>query len=171
MLRLLRTFFDIALWRKGPQDLPPSASLALLVLAVYVGVEFAGVQLFDLSLRTTVVFIGVNVLMLCAWLWLVLAFFGRSQRFVQTITATLGVGVIVLLLDIAIRGAQLAFGFGDALANNWLFARFVIIALVMGRIFMQALDGGLITGMALTVAIVYSTEAVTQLTLDSLKSS
>jgi hypothetical protein len=44
----------------------------------------------------------------------------------------------------------------------------VIIALVMGRILMHALDRGLMTGIALTVAIVYSTEAVAQFMLDTL---
>lgn len=169
MLRLLQTFFDIALWRKGPQDLPASHALAGLVLAIYVAIEFVGVRLFNLSPGAAVVFICVDVLMLAAWLWLVLAFFGRRQRFIQTITAALGVGVLILLLDIAMRGAQLAFGFGDAIAGNWLFLRFLIIALVMGRIFMHALDRGLVTGIALTVAIVYSTEAVAQMTLNGLK--
>ena len=52
-------------------------------------------------------------------------------------------GVLILLLDIAMRALQLAFGLGDASRDNWLFARFLIIALVMGRIFMHALDRGL----------------------------
>src|SRR5690606_22112814 len=108
---------------------------------------------------------------LSGWLWLVLAFFGRRQRFIQTITATLGVGTLILLLDIGMRGAQLAFAFGDELSGNWLLLRFMIIALVMGRIFMHALDRGLITGMALTVAIIYSTEAVAHLMLNSLRGS
>jgi hypothetical protein len=171
MSKLLQTFFDIALWRKGPQDLPASRLLALLVLIVYIGIEFVGVRLFNLSLRAAVVFICVDVLMLTTWLWVVLAFFGRRQRFMQTMTATLGVGILILLLDIAMRSIQLAFGVGDDAAGNWLFARFLIIALVMGRIFMHALDRGLITGIALTVAIVYSTDAVAQLMLDSLKGS
>lgn len=165
MLRLLQTFVDIALWRKGPQDLPASTALALMVLFTYVILEFIGVQLFDLSLRAAAVFICVDVLMISGWLWLVLSFFGRRQRFVQTITATLGVGVMILMLDIAIRTLQIGLGLGNDLANNWLLLRFLIIALVMGRIFMHALDRGLATGMALTVAIVYSTEAVAQMML------
>lgn len=169
MLKLLQTFVEIALWRKGPQDLPASGALAALVLAAYVAIEFIGVRLFNLSPGAAVVFICVDVLMLTAWLWLVLAFFGRRQRFIQTMTATLGVGVLILILDIAMRGAQLAFGFGEAVASNWLFVRFLLIALVMGRIFMHALDRGLVTGIALTVAIVYSTEAVAQIMLSSLK--
>ncbi|AMN46100.1 hypothetical protein ACG33_03040 [Steroidobacter denitrificans] len=165
MLRLLQTFVDIALWRKGPQDLPASTVLASMVLFMYVAIEFIGVQMFDLSLRAAVVFIGVDVLMISGWLWLVLAFFGRRQRFVQTITATLGVGVMILILDITVRALQIGLGLGNDLASNWLLLRFLIIALVMGRIFMHALDRGLMTGMALTVAIIYSTEAVAQIML------
>jgi hypothetical protein len=171
MLKLLRTFFEIAVWRKGPQDLPASRALACASLIAYIAIEFVGVQFFDLDLTAAVIFIGVDVLMLSAWLWLVLAFFGRRQRFVQTITATLGVGVLILLLDIFMRALQLRLGVGDAFSGNWLFIRFMIIALVMGRIFMHALDRGLVTGMALTVAIIYSTEAVAQFALDNFSRS
>jgi hypothetical protein len=114
---------------------------------------------------------GVTILMVTGWLWLVLVFFGRRRRFLQTITATLGVAVLIALLDIAMRSVQLALGLGASPSGNWLFARFLIIALVMGRIFMQALDRGLVTGVALTIAIIQSTQAVTLLMLDTLKGS
>lgn len=168
MSLLLKTFLEIAVWRKGPQDLPASYLLAWLVLTAFVAVELVGVRLYDMSFEAALVFISVDVLMLGGWLWVVLAFFGRRQRFVQTITAALGVYMLVLLLDIVMRIAQLRFGLGDELTGNWLFARFVIIALVLGRIFMHALDRSLLTGMALTVAIVYSTEAVARLMIDRL---
>lgn len=169
MLKLLQTFLDIALWRKGPQDLPASRFLMLCALATYVSTNFIQVQLFDLRLRTAVLIIAVDVVMLLAWLWVVLAFFGRSQRFVQTITAVVGVGTLLGCLDILVRAAQLAMGPADNLPDNWLLLRFLAIALIMGRIFMHALDRGLITGMALTVAIVYSTEAVAQLMITQLQ--
>jgi hypothetical protein len=168
MLRLLQTFLEIAFWRKGPQDVPASRTLAFLALVAYIAIEFMSVRLFDLDLRATLIIVGVDVFMLSAWLYAVLAFFGRRQRFVQTITATLGVGVLLLLLDILMRTMQLWLGQGESLGGNWLFVRFMIIALVMGRIFMHALDRGLITGMALTIAIIYSTEAVAQLMLERL---
>ncbi len=72
----------------------------------------------------------------------------------------------MLLLDVTVRSAQLGFGWSDELSMNWLKLRFLIMALVLGRIFMLALDRGLITGIALTVAIIYSTQAVVQLMLD-----
>jgi hypothetical protein len=166
MSRLLKTFLEIAVWRKGPQDLPASQPLAWLVLLAYLVIEFVGVRMFDLNLRAALVIIGVDVLMLSGWLWLVLTFFGRQQRFMQTLTATLGVGLLILLLDIAMRLLQLALGLGETQGSSWPLARFVIIALVMGRILMHALDRGLMTGIALTVAIVYSTEAVAQFMLE-----
>jgi len=166
ILRFLQSFLDIALWRKGPQDLPASALLATMVLGAYMATGFVRMRLFALDLQASLLFICVDALMLGGWLWLVLAFFGRRQRFVQTITATLGVGLLVLLLDVTFRAAQLAFNLSSALSMNWLMLRFLITALVLGRIFMLALDRGLITGMALTVAIIYSTQAVVQLMLD-----
>jgi hypothetical protein len=171
MLKFLQTFLEIAVWRKGPQDLPASRLLALLVLSAYVALSFLGVRLLDLDPRAAAVFVGVDVLMLSAWLWLVLTFFSRRQRFMQTITATLGVGALILVLDIVLRLLQLAFGWSDEVMMNLALLRLLLLALVLGRIFMHALDRGLMTGIGLTVAIIYSTEAVAQLTLDSLQGS
>jgi hypothetical protein len=166
ILRFLQSFLDIALWRKGPQDLPASSTLAILALIAYLATGFVRMRLFALDQSTALLFICVDVMMLGGWLWLVLAFFARRQRFVQTITALLGVGLLVLLLDVTIRSAQLTLGWSDEVSLNWLRMRFVVVALVLGRIFMLALDRGLITGIALTVAIIYSTQAVVQLMLD-----
>ncbi len=160
ILRFLQSFLDIALWRKGPQDLPASTALATLALIAYLSTGFLRMRLFTLDRPTALLFICIDALMLGAWLWLVLAFFGRRQRFVQTITATLGVGLLVMLLDVTIRSTQLALGWSDEVSTSWLRARFLLLALVLGRIFMLALDRGLITGIALTVAIFYSTYAV-----------
>ena len=164
ILRFLQSFLDIALWRKGPQDLPASSLLATLVLIAYMATGFVRMRLFALDPSTSLLFICVDALMLGAWLWLVLAFFRRRQRFVQTLTAALGVGLLVLLLDVTFRSLQLALGLGDSMSMTWLM--FLITALVLGRIFMLALDRGLITGMALTVAIIYSTKAVVLMMLD-----
>jgi hypothetical protein len=166
ILRFMQSFLDIALWRKGPQDLPASTLLATLVLVAYMTAGFVRMQLYALDLEASLLFICIDALMLGGWLWLVLAFFGRRQRFVQTITATLGVGLLVLMIDVTLRLLQLSLSLDESLTLNWLMLRFLITALVLGRIFMLALDRGLITGIALTVAIIYSTKAVVQLMLD-----
>ncbi len=165
MLRFLQTFLDIALWRKGPQDLPASRLLVLLVFIAYLLTGLVRMRLFQLGLGEALLFISIDALMLAGWLWLVLAFFGRRQRFEQTISATLGVGLLVLLGDITVRALQLLLGLSDAFAVNWLLLRFIITMLVLGRIFKLALDRGLVTGIALTIAITFSTKAVVQLML------
>ena len=166
ILRFLQNFLDIALWRKGPQDLPASALLATLVLFAYLATGFMRMRLYQLDLHESLVFISIDALMLGSWLWLVLAFFGRRQRFVQTLTALLGVGLLVLLFDVTFRLGQLALGLSDSLSLNWLMLRVPLTALVLGRIFMLALDRGLLTGIALTLAIFSSTKAVVHLMLD-----
>lgn len=168
MLKLLQTFIDIALWRKGPQDLPASRFLLMLVLGLYVGASF--MQFHNLRLRTALVIVCVDVVMMMLWLWLVLAFFGRSRRFIQTLTAMFGVGTLLAAIDITIAAIQFAAGIpGEEPSTAWLALRFLAISLIMGRIFMHALDRGLLTGMALTVAIVYSTGAVAQLIVTRLQ--
>jgi hypothetical protein len=66
---LLQTFLDIALWRKGPQDLPASRFLATTVLLVYVGTSFVQARLFHFKAGAAVLMIGIDVLMLAVWLW------------------------------------------------------------------------------------------------------
>jgi hypothetical protein len=170
MLKLLQTFLDIALWRKGPQDLPASRFLLTFVLAIYVLASFIQVQLLDLRLSTAFVIVGVDVVMMMLWLWLVLVFFGRRQRFIQTLTAMFGVGALLAAIDIVVAVVQIAAGQStDEPSTLWLSLRFFAIALIMGRIFMHALDRGLLTGMALTIAIVYSTGAVAQMIVTRLQ--
>jgi hypothetical protein len=166
MKPLLQTFIDIALWRKGPQDLPASRYLATMALAAYLGIGLIQARLFRFNLRDTVLILAIDVLMLTGWLWGVLAFFGRRQRFMQTATAVLGVGALMGSLDILMRGVQIATGATEILPLEWSLLRFIAIALIFGRIFMHALDRGLLTGMALTVAIVYSTQEVARIMLE-----
>jgi hypothetical protein len=170
MLKLLQTFVEIALWRKGPQDLPASQFLAALVLAVYVAASFVQVQLLGLRLSTVAVVVAVDVTMMVLWPWIVLTFFDRSQRFLQTLTAMLGVGVLLGMVDIAVRVLQiLTVGPAEDPYALWMVIRFLAMALMLGRIFMHALDRGLLTGMALTVAIVYSAGAVAQVIVTRLQ--
>jgi hypothetical protein len=173
MLKLLQTFVDIALWRKGPQDLPASGFLAWLTLAAYVATSIVQVELAHPRMSEAILVIAVDVVMLLGWLWVVLAFFGRRERFVQTAAAVLGAGTVMSLLDTAVQALALSMGpgnsTGNALGDVWNYVRFFGYALVFGRIFMHALERGMFTGIALTFGIIYSTFAVTHLTLLQLR--
>jgi hypothetical protein len=75
------------------------------------------------------------------------------------------------LLDIVVRTVQLVGGMADSRPEGWALLSFVAFALVQGRIFMHALERSLLTGIALTVAIVYSIHGVAQLAVDRLASN
>jgi hypothetical protein len=162
MQQLLQLFIDIAMFRRGPQDLPASRSLVSLMFAIYALSGCAQVLLMGWDLRSTLLLVLIDTVMLCGWVWAVLVFFSRRQRFIQTMTAVLGIGTLLAILDLFVRTTQLLIAPGASVPLGWLLAKLIIMSLVLGRIFMLAIDAGLLTGIALTLAIVFSTDAVAQ---------
>ena len=165
MLRLLQTFIEIAVWRKGPQDLPASNALLTVTLACYVGLSFLQGRIVGHSFSDTVLLIAIDVAMICVWLVGVLSLFAFRSRFAQTLTAMLGVGILLSILDMAIGAAAESFGDADTL-KQIAFPYLLVILLALGRIFMVALERGLLTGMALAYAMVMSTMALANLIVD-----
>ena len=104
MLPLVKAFLDIALLRRGPQDLPASPLLLYLALAAvlvsYV-LAISPLHLLPQSLMRAVVDIGF----IAAFVYLLLSVAGRRVRFAQTITALFGAGAV---LGVAIGGRRLA---------------------------------------------------------------
>lgn len=168
MQRLFQTFLDIALWRKGPQDLPASSRVCWLIALFYVALSLVQVRFMHYPLADGVALVLVDVGMQTAWLALVLVFFARIQRFPQTFAAVLGVGILLAALDLLVSSILLFTHAGRELGFEWAVLKLVIMTLVIGRIFTHALDRGLLTGIALVIAIVLSTEAVANMVLRQL---
>lgn len=162
MGQLVQAFFDIALWRRGPQDLPHSKLLAWLVGLVYAVADTAQVVLLGWNVRSAVLLVVIDVLMLCAWVWSLLAFFGRRERFMQTISAIFGAGALITAFDLLISGTELALTGSIRSPDEWVLLRLFIVLLVLGRILQQALERGLLVGMMLTFAMTLSIDAVVQ---------
>ena len=90
MKELIQLFTQIALLRRGPQDLP--ASLLLLGIAI---VGYYGVNLLVISLMPPVSgwqdeHLEVEVAFTLAWYVVLLRLAGRSERTLQTTTAVFG---------------------------------------------------------------------------------
>lgn len=168
MQRLFRTYLDIALWRKGPQDLPASPQLCVLTGLAYVVISFMHVRLMRYSLPHSVAMAVVDVAMLLAWVVFLLTFFSRMRRFTQTFNALLGVGILLGMLDLLVMSLLHMAGGGRDLAVEWALLKLVVLALVLGRILTQAIDRGMFTGVGLVLAIVLSTDAVADLVLRQL---
>jgi hypothetical protein len=98
MLRLAKAFWDIALWRRTPAQLPASVFLLGLVAAVVAVLEIAGAMLppgpSDRILTRVVLSVGLPL----AWTWAVLAIARHRQRFLQTGSALLGIAAMAQLV-------------------------------------------------------------------------
>lgn len=150
MMQIFRMFFDIAILRRGPQDLPVSKILAWLVSACYLFVSAVQSGMRGWDVVTTLLLLLLDLGMQALWLWVLLVFFARRARFLQTFTAFIGVNVLLTVLDIAITGLQGMLGStGSDAANPWQLVS-------LGWVLQQALERSLMLCMALTLVIMLS---------------
>jgi hypothetical protein len=99
MKELVRLFAQIALMRKGPQDLPASPTLLVATAAGYFLIDC----LVSAVLPPVSAWFGqlvVDVLFTFAWYALLLALMRRPERFLQTTTAVFGFEIILSPLQI-----------------------------------------------------------------------
>ena len=98
MLRLILAFVDIMLHRRGPDSLPSSPFLLWSLLVTSVASDFAVFWWAGMSARWFAV--DVLVLGLHVWfVWALLRTFNRQGRFRQAMTAMLGAGVLLTVLQ------------------------------------------------------------------------
>ena len=157
MQQFLKVFLDIVLWRRGPQDLPSSGLLVALTLMGYELVNLLQVALMDVSVSELLLYLVVDPLLLMGGLWLVMALFGRKERWSQTVSAVLGcstlLGLVVSVPMVLLVGSRMA---SDPPASIQLLALGLVIAfiLVIGRIIKLATDSNLLTGTAIATTYV-----------------
>jgi hypothetical protein len=108
MKELIQLFTQIALLRRGPQDLP--ASLLLLVISIigYFGVNFLVSYLMP-PVKGWLAHLGVDVVFTLVWYVVLLRFTGRSERTLQTTTAVFGFQAVLSPLLIISEWLMLRF--------------------------------------------------------------
>jgi hypothetical protein len=99
MLRLAKAFWDIALGRTSPGQLPPSNFLFGLVATAVALLEVVGALLPPTSLDGIVTRIALRVGLPLGFSWCVLALTRHKPRFMQTGIALLGVGFLAQLVQ------------------------------------------------------------------------
>jgi hypothetical protein len=151
MLALFQFFFDLAILRRGPQDLP--ASSALLVLLAALGVLIGGVNgaaLFG-GLGAA---LGANLLDLVlsmVTLFILLQLRGHAPRWLQTASAFLGLGALAGLVMLAVRpfaelmGATEFSTLADLILAIWLHV-------ALGSVLRHALGVPLLAGVVIVLA-------------------
>lgn len=154
MQELLKVFWDIALWRRGPRDVPPSRGLLALAALCYGATSVGFSRLIDgpgltLALERGAVDLGFTA----ATFWLCLAVGRRGHRLQQTLTAALGTGTLVALPMVAVVLVADALGPAGpvAVAIKLLLLPLQIWGLcVLAHIVRVALEAPLIVGIAVS---------------------
>jgi len=164
MLRLAKAFWDLALWRITPAELPASRFLLALSGAALALVEAVGVLLPPSQSDRIVERVAFRVLLPLGFCWLVLAFMTRRERFMQSASAFLGVTALALVPLYLLSMLVGAVG-GDrpeALPIALLsLAALIWWLLACAHIFRAALNSGLALGLALAVGY-FSLESLLQ---------
>lgn len=97
MKPLLQLFLDILFLRRGPQDVPVSAVLLVLVALAY-GLLHLVLGWWEAGLSRAVLATGLDLGLTAGLLLLALRARGRAARFQQSFTAYLGTGFLLALL-------------------------------------------------------------------------
>jgi hypothetical protein len=152
MQALVKVFWDIALWRRGPRDLPSSRGLLAVAALLYTATSSIQSLLIDgpgLALARGLADLGFTV----GAFWLCLAIGRRGHRLLQTLTAVLGTGTLLALPTIAIfllAGALRPEGPAASAVKLLLLPLLFWGIAVLAYIVRQALDASLVTGVAVS---------------------
>jgi hypothetical protein len=154
MLRLVKAFWDIALWKRTPAQLPASPLLLALVCAAAALLEVLSAFLPPVSSDRIPLRILLSVGLPLAFAWAVLAATQRRARFVQTGSALLGVAVIAEIVLYPL-GSLIHIVGSERLAalplGVLMLAGLIWYLLACANIWRCALDTGLSIGIAVSV--------------------
>lgn len=148
MYELIMLFFQIAIFKKGPQDVPASPLVLRLLLPIYVAINYLILYLNGAA-ATAVLQIAVDFGLIVVFSWPLLYFSGKQARFPQTLGAMVGTDVIISFFALP------AIATLNANAND--LAYFAMLALVLwhwlvsGHIYQHALDRSLFFGLGLAL--------------------
>jgi hypothetical protein len=171
MLRLVKAFWDIAIWRRSPAHLPASMFLLGLVATVVAVLEVLGALLppgpSDRIFTRVVLSVGLPLV----FAWAVLAVTRHRQRWLQTGIALLGVGVLAELVLYPLSSLLNVLGSDDVVSiplGLLAFGGLVWYLLACANIWRAALDSGIGLGIAVSVGyLLLSTVLVQQLLPDA----
>jgi len=165
MLRLAKAFWDIALWRMTPAQLPASLFLLGLVAGVVAILEVIGALLPPGPSDRILTRVALSVGLPLAWTWAVLAVARHRQRFLQTGSALLGIGALAQLVLYPLGSMLDVLGEKNPLAipiGLLLFAGLVWYLLACANVWRSALDSGLGLGAAIALGYLLLSIALEQ---------
>lgn len=148
MYELIMLFFRIAVFKRGPQDVPASPLVLKVILPVYVLVNFL-ILMLNGTASTAVLQIGADFAMMLCFTWPMLYFAGKRARFPQTLSAMVGTDAVISF--VAIPAIASLNSQPSELAYFIMLAMMVWHWLVSGHILRNALDRSWFFGLGLAL--------------------
>ena len=99
MQQFLDLFWQIALFRRSPSDLPESTFLLTVVVGAYLLINIITVFLAGEAGQSFLLLL-TDLVLLTGWAFAVLTLFGKQARLMQTLTALFGVGSVLQFLSL-----------------------------------------------------------------------
>lgn len=155
MLRLAKAFWDIALWRRSPAQLPASAFLLGLVASAVALLEVLAALLPPGPGDRLVIRVVLSVALPLVFAWTVLVVTSHRQRFLQTASALMGVAVLAQLVLYPVGSLLNVIGADRPESiplGVLLLAGLIWYLLACANIWRAALDSGIGLGLAVSVA-------------------
>ena len=153
MNQLARAIFDIAMLRRGPEDLPASAFLLRLALVAYVVIGAVGTAFYADDLTELLAQIGLDLLLVFTFFGALLLIHRKSARFGQTMTAVLGTGALLycVRLPLDVWLGALPEGASALLPAVLMLVLAVWSIILTGHILNRALDIPFLAGIVLGI--------------------
>jgi len=153
MLQLIRTWFDICLLRRAPQDLPASGYLLGVSLGCYGLVSvLVSSQSYSLGVALLLTVVDLGLLVIFAWSLLYLQ--KKTARLNQTLSALAGtgslMGVIALPLLLTIGPDAVTDSVPTSLSSLWLLLLFWNLC-IMAHIIRHALSSSFAIGFGISL--------------------
>lgn len=155
MLRLAKAFWDLAIWRLSPAQLPASVFLVTCVASIVALFEVFGALLPPTSTDWIATRIALSVGLPLAWAWAVLAIARHRERFLQTAAALLGIGALRQLISYPLDSLLQVLGSAHPIATPLVLAWLVGLVwymLACANVWRAALNSGLALGVAVSLA-------------------
>ena len=155
MLEILKLFYQICLFQKGPQDVPYSPLLTKLVVLSYAVISFLLLNMSNLRVIAALQVL-VDIVLTISFTLIVLLWVGKLARFQQTLCALFGTDSLLNFFSIPAFATIII---PETISDISILAFFAIVGLmiwhwaIMGNILRHALEQNL--GFALGLALLY----------------
>lgn len=156
----LISWLEQCLLRRAPQDDPLSSSIMLITLVAYSALDLVQAK-FSSGWLVALGMTGLDVLLMLLFAWVVLLVANKMPRFIQTVTALAGTGLLLAVLGTPlVQQASRAHQYDEPMAGlvlAWLLLLIWSIS-VQAHIFRHALSarygvGLMVSGLHAVIAI------------------